>query len=74
LGFARFLPAYYRNAIRYRRRRYGLPARAAYRGLLAGGMVLRLAALPLRRPPRPRKEAARAYLRVLAVALGLAEN
>jgi GT2 family glycosyltransferase len=70
LGFALFLPAYYRNAIRYRRRRYGRPARAAYRSLLAAGMVLRLAALPLRRrPPRPRREAARGYLRVLAVAL-----
>lgn len=69
LGYARFLPSYYRNAIRYRRRRYGAASRLAYRALLAAGMILRLAALPLRRPPRPRAEAARAYLRTLAVAL-----
>jgi GT2 family glycosyltransferase len=69
LGYARFLPAYYRNAIRYRRRRYGLLSRAAYRALLAAGMALRLAALPLRRPPRPRRESAMAYLRALRVAL-----
>lgn len=74
LGFARFLPAYYRNAIRYRRGRYCLPARAAYRGLLAAGMVLRLAALPLRRPPRPRREAALAYVRTLGVALSLTDS
>jgi GT2 family glycosyltransferase len=69
LGYARFLPAYYRNAIRYRRRRYGLAARAAYRGLLAAGMVLRLAALAVRRPPRSRGETAMAYLKTLGVAL-----
>jgi hypothetical protein len=74
LGYARFLPAYYRNAIRYRRRRYGPTARLGYRALLAAGMMLRLAALPIRQTPRSRKEAARAYLRVLSVALGLAEN
>jgi GT2 family glycosyltransferase len=69
LGYGRFLPAYHRNAIRYRRRRYGVASRAAYRVLLAAGMILRLAALPLRRPPRGRSESARAYLRTLAVAL-----
>jgi GT2 family glycosyltransferase len=69
LGYARFLPAYYRNAIRYRRRRYGVLSRVAYRALLAAGMVLRLAALPVRRPPRPRREAAMAYVRTLRVAL-----
>jgi GT2 family glycosyltransferase len=69
LGYTRFLPAYYRNAIRYRRRRYGVVSRAAYRLLLAAGMTLRLAALPFRRLPRPRAEAARAYLHTLAVAL-----
>ncbi|HSD72407.1 MAG TPA: glycosyltransferase [Thermoanaerobaculia bacterium] len=68
LGYARFLPAYYRNAIRYRRRRYGAAARLGYRALLAAGMVLRLAALPLRRSPRARRESALAYLRALAVA------
>jgi GT2 family glycosyltransferase len=72
LGYARFLPMFYRNALRYRRRRYALPARAAYRVLLAAGMILRLLALPLRREvPRARGDAARAYLSVLALALGL---
>jgi len=75
LGYARFLPIYYGNAIRYRRRRYRPAARLGYRALLAAGMLLRLAGLPLRpRPPRPRGESARAYLRVLGIALGLAEN
>jgi GT2 family glycosyltransferase len=70
LGYAAFLPVYYRNALRYRRR-YAAPERWAYRGLLAVGMLLRLAALPLRkRVPRPRREAAKAYLGTLAVALG----
>jgi N-acetylglucosaminyl-diphospho-decaprenol L-rhamnosyltransferase len=73
LGYARFLPMYYGNAIRYRRRRYHPAARLGYRALLAAGMLLRLAALPLRpRPPRPRRVSARAYLGVLGVALGLA--
>ena len=69
LGYDRFLPLFYRNALRYRARRYGLAGRLAYRALLATGMVLRLAAL-LFRPtvPRPRGEAARAYLRVLGLA------
>lgn len=73
LGYSRFLPIYYGNAIRYRRRRYGPAARLGYRALLAAGMLLRLAALPVRRrPPRPRRVSARAYLGALAVALGLA--
>jgi GT2 family glycosyltransferase len=73
LGYSRFLPIYYRNAMRYRRRRYGRAARLGYRALLATGMLVRLAALPLRpHPPRPRRESARAYLGTLAVALGLA--
>jgi Predicted glycosyltransferases len=72
LGYARFLPIYYRNALSYRRLHYGRAARLLYRPLLAAGMLLRLAALPLRpRVPRPRKESARAYLATLAVALGL---
>ena len=71
LGYARFLPIYYANAIRYRRRRYGLAARAAYRALLAAGMAMRLVALPVRRRlPRPRREAAVGYLKTLALALG----
>lgn len=73
LGYARFLPIYYGNAIRYRRRRYGPAALLGYRALLAAGMLLRLAALPLRpRPPRPRRVSAGAYLGALRVALGLA--
>ncbi|HEV2064347.1 MAG TPA: glycosyltransferase [Thermoanaerobaculia bacterium] len=71
LGYARFLPVYYRNAIRYRRRHYSLPARIAYRVLLVSGMLLRLAGTPLRkRSPRPPPESRRAYLGVLRVALG----
>ena len=71
LGYPRFLPIYYRNAIVYRRRHYAFPARAAYRGLLVAGMLLRLAALGVRRDdPRPKSESARAYLGVLRVALG----
>jgi N-acetylglucosaminyl-diphospho-decaprenol L-rhamnosyltransferase len=70
LGYDRFLPLFYRNAMLYRSSRYGLPARAAYRALLAAGMLLRLAALPFRAGmPRPRPQAARAYLRVLGAAL-----
>ncbi len=75
LGYARFLPVFYRNALRYRRDRYGFAARLAYRLLLAKGMMLRLMLLPLRRsPPRPRSEAARAYLAVLALALRPVES
>jgi GT2 family glycosyltransferase len=72
LGYARFLPVFYGNALRYRRERYGRLARFAYRVLLAKGMVLRLALLPFRSDvPRSRSEAARAYLAVLALALGV---
>ena len=70
LGYRRFLPLFYRNALRYRREHYGLAARAAYRGLLAAGMALRLAVLPFRSDlPRSRGEAARAYLAVLGLSL-----
>ncbi|HEY7112748.1 MAG TPA: glycosyltransferase [Thermoanaerobaculia bacterium] len=72
LGYAKFLPLYYLNAMRYRRRHYGFAARAVYRLLLPAGMLLRLAALPLRRSdPRPKGESARAYLSVLRLSLGL---
>ncbi len=72
LGYDRFLPIFYRNAIRYRAAHYGAAARLAYRLLLAKGMGLRLLILPFRRNvPRPRPEAARAYFRVLKLALGL---
>ena len=70
LGYDRFLPIFYRNALRYRER-YGAFARAAYRVLLASGMIIRLLVLPVRSTvPRPRDEAGRAYLRVLRLALG----
>ena len=72
LGYGRFLPIFYRNALLYRRLHYGRGARLLYRPLLATGMLLRLAALPFRpRVPRSRKESARAYLSTLAVALGV---
>jgi GT2 family glycosyltransferase len=71
LGYDRFLPILYENALRYRHKHYGPGARAIYRGALAAGMALRLAILPFRRRlPRPRPEAARAYRAVLARALG----
>jgi GT2 family glycosyltransferase len=73
LGYDRFLPIFYRNALRYRKTHYGAASRAGYRALLAAGMVLRLLLLPFRRDvPRPRPEAARAYRRVLRLALGRA--
>ena len=74
LGYARFLPLYYRNALLYRRIHYPFAARLLYRPLLVAGMLLRLLALPFRRTvPRPRAESARAYLSTLAVALGLSD-
>jgi GT2 family glycosyltransferase len=72
LGYARFLPIYYRNALRYRTRHYGVAARAVYRLLLAAGMLLRLSVLPFRRDdPRPKGESSRAYRAVLSLALGM---
>ena len=70
LGYARFLPIYYRNALLYRER-YPARARWLYRGLLAVGMGLRLLALPFRSSvPRSRSEAALAYIRTLGLAMG----
>ena len=72
LGYARFLPIFYANALRYRAKHYRAGARVLYRPLLAAGMLLRLAVLPFRRAvPRSRREAASAYLRVFALALRL---
>ena len=71
LGYPRFLPIYYTNALRYRRGRYGLAARAVYRALLAAGMLLRILALPFRTSdPRPKRESLRAYINVLRLVLG----
>jgi GT2 family glycosyltransferase len=75
LGYARFLPIYYRNAILYRRLHYALPVRIAYRPLLAAGMLLRLLALPFRgSAPRPRAESVRAYVSTFFIALGLGRD
>ncbi len=75
LGYPRFLRIYYGNALRYRRLHYKWPARVLYRALLFAGMLLRLLLLPFRPTvPRPRREAARAYLGVLGVALGLSSS
>jgi N-acetylglucosaminyl-diphospho-decaprenol L-rhamnosyltransferase len=75
LGYARFLPVYYKNALLYRRRHYALPARLAYRTLLVFGMLLRLAGTLFRKQAsRPPAESRRAYLGVLAVAFGRGES
>jgi N-acetylglucosaminyl-diphospho-decaprenol L-rhamnosyltransferase len=72
LGYDRFLPIYYRNALRYFAKNRGPWRAAVYRALLLCGMPLRLALLPFRpNPPRSRRAAARAYGRVIAGALGL---
>ncbi len=70
LGYDRFLPMYYRNAIGYWRKNHGRWAALAFRALVAAGMVLRSALLPWRRgDPRPKRESWRAYRRALAVAV-----
>jgi len=68
LGYARFLPVYYRNAVAYWRKHR--PAAApAFRLMLAAGMLLRILLLPWRRAdPRPKGESLRAYLGALAAA------
>jgi len=72
LGYDCFLPAYYRNAFRYWRKHHGAVPAGAYRALLAIGMALRLMLLPLRPSvPRSRRDAARAYWRVLLASVGL---
>lgn len=72
LGYEAFLTIFYRNAHRYWRKHHGFVGAAAFRALVAVGMVLRLLVLPLRRRlPRARGEAARAYLRALRGATGI---
>lgn len=72
LGYHRFLPLYYRNGHRFWRKHHGALDASLYRTLVAVGMLLRLLVLPLRGAvPRPRGEAALAYLGVLRGALGL---
>jgi GT2 family glycosyltransferase len=66
LGYDRFLPIYYRNAIRFWRKHHGAPAALACRTLVLLGMVLRLVVTPLgARPPAPRGRAMLAYVRTL---------
>lgn len=72
LGYDRFLPVYYHNARRYWRKHHGVLGAALFRVLVALGMVLRVCVLPFRaRVPRSRREAARAYVRVLVESLGV---
>lgn len=69
LGYGRFLWVYHRNLARYLCLHHGRAWAAAARVLLPVGALLRLAALPLRRPRRaPGRGAAAAGL--LGVALG----
>lgn len=70
LGYGRFLPIYYRNALRYWSKHSGLAAALAFRLMIVAGMILRLALLPLRsRVERPRAESLRAYAGTISVAL-----
>ena len=70
LGYDRFLPIYYRNAISYWEKSSGRITALAYRLLVIGGMLLRIAILPLRRDdPRPKPISFRAYASTLAAAL-----
>ena len=70
LGYDRFLPLYYRNAISYWKKSAGGLAALAFRALLLAGMLIRLALLPFRRgDPRPKAESLRAYRSTLAVAV-----
>lgn len=72
LGYARFLPLYYRNAIAYWRKHEGALRTAAFRALVIAGMALRTGTIPFRvPPPRPAAESARAYLGAAAVAAGI---
>lgn len=68
MGLGPFNDAWYRNMRRYVDRHMSLPARIAFRGLLAAGMALRTGVSLLRGRPRE----ARAYLAVLPLAFGRA--
>jgi N-acetylglucosaminyl-diphospho-decaprenol L-rhamnosyltransferase len=70
LGYSRFVPIYWRNALRYWRKHHGRAAALAVRGMIVAGMGMRLAALPFRRrDPRPKAASAAAYLRTLRMAV-----
>jgi len=69
LGYDRFLPVYYRNAISYWEKSSGALSVLVYRALLICGMLLRTALLPFRRnDPRPKSVSFRAYRSALGVA------
>jgi N-acetylglucosaminyl-diphospho-decaprenol L-rhamnosyltransferase len=71
LGYGPFLFIYYRNLTRYLAKHHGRGWALAARALLIPSVLLRLAALPLRRPNRAssRREALAGLLGVLAGAL-----
>ncbi len=71
LGYGAFLWVHDRNLVRYARLHHGRAAAALLTAALALGSLLRLSALPLRRPRRAasRREAAAGLLAVLAGAL-----
>jgi GT2 family glycosyltransferase len=68
LGYGPFLSIYYRNLIRYLAKHHGRAWAFAARVALVPGVVLRLLALPLRRPrrARSRREALAGLLGLLA--------
>ena len=69
LGYDRFLPLYTRNQLHYWRKHHAAASVLAARIMIAAGMALRMALLPLRpTPPRSRSEAWRAYWRALGAA------
>jgi len=68
IGYARFLPVYYRHAVLFWKKHRGARA-LAFRALVAAGMVLRILLLPWRRnEPRPKRESLAAYLGALKAA------
>lgn len=68
LGYARFLPVYYRHAVLFWSEHRGAGA-FAFRLLVAAGMALRILLLPWRRgDPRPKRESLAAYLGALKAA------
>jgi GT2 family glycosyltransferase len=73
LGYGRFLAIYDRNLARYLSRHHGRAWEIAFRALVPVGALLRIVALPLRRPRRAasRGEAARA---LWAVARGAVDG
>lgn len=71
LPYRDFLPLYTRNLFRYLARHAPLEERAAARLIVGAGALLRLALLLVTHGDHGRRDAARAYLRVLRGAAGL---